>query len=217
MPGKKDPLSDFMKLFASMNRDEVPAPKVRRRKRPAPRQILRLKISLKYIQPLIWRRVLVADNATLGELHSVIQVVMGWEDDHLHAFRTPGRRFEAMTFDNEQGNEQATYLSEVLVKKGSKLIYEYDFGDGWEHEIVLEKLIPYDAGIHVPACEGGARACPPEDCGGVPGYYGILEAQKAPDDPEHAELMEWVCEYDPEAFNKDVVDHVLKRAFHESK
>jgi hypothetical protein len=209
MTANREPLPDFLKLLAIMNKDEAAVPKARRRKRPAPLRIVQLKISLKYIKPSIWRRVLVADNATLGELHGVIQTVVGWEDDHLHAFRTPGRGIGAMTFDNEQDNEQTTYLSEVFVKKGSKLIYEYDFGDGWEHEVILEKLIPFDAGIRVPSCVGGARACPPEDCGGVPGYYEILAALKKPDAPEYAELLEWASEYDPEAFNKDVVDQLL--------
>ncbi len=212
MTTKKDPLSDFLNLIEIMGKEEGAAPKPRRRKRPAPQYILQIKISLKYIKPLIWRRVQVADNATLSELHGVIQRVMGWDGYHLHAFQTPGRGGGTMTFDNEQGNEQTTYLSEVFVKKGSKLIYEYDFGDGWEHEVVLEELIPFDALLQVPSCVGGARACPPEDCGGVPGYSEILETLKKPDDPDHAEVMEWVGEYDPEEFNLEVIGQKLKRA-----
>ncbi|MEI7881428.1 MAG: plasmid pRiA4b ORF-3 family protein [bacterium] len=204
---------DFMSLLSLIAKD-VPSPKAReRRKKPVPQHILQLKISLKHVKPLIWRRILVADNDTLGDLHDVIQTVMGWYGGHLHAFRMPSRGFgpPAMTFDNEEGNEQTTFLSEVLFQKGRKLIYEYDFGDGWEHDILLEKLIPFDPAAPLPFCLAGARACPPEDCGGFPGYYGILEALKDPKTPENAVQLEWVGEFDPEAFDLDAVSKRLRR------
>jgi hypothetical protein len=108
-------------------------------------------------------------------------------------------------------NENTTFVGAVLVRKGQKLLYEYDFGDSWEHEIVVEKMLPFDPRAKYPACLDGARACPPEDCGSFPGYMGILEALKAPKKTEEQkELLEWLEEgYDPERFDLEAVNRRL--------
>lgn len=175
---------------------------------PPAAKALQLRIALRYIQPPIWRRVLVPDTFTLGQLHDVIQAAMGWDDGHLHAFRLSGRRFGPALpeFGSDvEGveDEDTTLLGDVLTRKRQKLNYEYDFGDGWEHEIGVEAIVPYDPQARYPVCLDGARACPPEDCGGIPGYMGILEALSAPTrTPEQAELLEWMpARFDPERFD----------------
>jgi hypothetical protein len=180
-------------------------PRKKKTTRPAEKAI-QFKVTLRYIQPPIWRRVVLTDNATLGDLHQVIQVAMGWYDGHLHCFRigdiryTDQRASEMDDMDMER--EDRVSLADVVTAAKQKFRYEYDFGDGWEHEIVAEKFLPLDPSATYPLCLGGARACPPEDCGGVPGYMDLLEALQAKEPTEEqAELLEWVGEdYDPEEF-----------------
>jgi hypothetical protein len=170
-------------------------------------------VTLKYIRPPIWRSVVVPDNFTLGQLHDVIQVTMGWYDCHMHAFRVPRRGFGPPLREFGSGldgaeNENTIFVGAVLIRKGQKLLYEYDFGDGWEHEVVVEKILPIDPQGKYPVCLAGARACPPEDCGSFPGYCDILEALKAPrKTEEQKELLEWLeGGYDPERFDLETVN-----------
>ncbi len=188
---------------------------------PPAEKTIQFKVALRYIRPLIWRRLLLPDNFTLGQLHDVIQVVMGWYNCHMHAFRVPRRGFGPPLREFGSGldtaeNENMAFVGAVLVRKGQKLLYEYDFGDGWEHEIVVEKMLPIDPQANYPVCLAGARACPPEDCGSFPGYMNILEALKAPKKTaEQKELLEWVGDgYDPERFDLEAVNRQLggKRA-----
>jgi hypothetical protein len=168
---------------------------------PAPRQALQLKITLRYIKPPIWRRVVVPDSYTLADLHSVIQTAMGWMGGHLHAFRRARQGFGP-----EEELPKSASLQRVVQRKGQKILYEYDFGDGWLHEILVEKMLPLDANGVYPICLGGARACPPEDCGGVPGYFQLLEAFREPT-AENEELREWAGgKFDPEVFSADAVN-----------
>lgn len=167
-----------------------------------------LKIELADIEPAIWRKVVVPNSTTLDELHSVIQGAFAWHNYHLHAFELGDQRFEIP--DPEEGfiidgarNELDMVLGDT-VKNGTVLKYEYDFGDGWEHNIVIEDVIAGDDaeyGSLVPQCLAGARAGPPEDCGGVPGYYNLIEALSDKKHPDHQELSEWAQGYDPDAFN----------------
>jgi hypothetical protein len=102
-------------------------------------------------------------------------------------------------------------LQQVLAKPGRKIVYEYDFGDGWEHAIVLEKVLSIDSKTRYPRCLDGARACPPEDCGGVPGYADFLEAIRDPDHEEHEQMRDWIGgEFDPEEFHLDLVNRELR-------
>ena len=103
-------------------------------------------------------------------------------------------------------------LAEVISAEKDKFIYEYDFGDSWYHNILIEKILPPDTKKHYPVCIKGKRVCPPEDCGGVSGYYYFLEAILDPDHPEHEEMLEWEGgSFDPEAFDIDGVNRILKK------
>ena len=182
--------------------------------RPAEKAI-QFKVQLRYLRPPIWRRVVLPDNATLGDLHEAIQIAMGWYNCHLHCFRIGGMHYtgrEAAEMDDmDMENEERVPLADVVTCAKQKFSYEYDFGDSWEHEIVVEKLLSLDPATNYPVCLGGARACPPEDCGSFPGYEDILEAldAKNPTDDQQ-ELLEWVGEdYDPERFDLDLVNRRL--------
>lgn len=181
---------------------------------PAAANVFQLKITLRYLTPPIWRRVVVPDDFTLGNLHNLIQRVMGWGGGHMHEFRVPARGFgpPLRTFGQEGEDEDATLLREVLVRKGQMLLYEYDFGDGWLHGIQMEKILPAEPGQRYPACLAGARACPPDDCGGPPGYDQLLEALQNPTAKANAELLEWCGPWDPEAFDVESVNRLLERA-----
>jgi Plasmid pRiA4b ORF-3-like protein len=178
--------------------------------------IYQLKVTLKGIKPPIWRRLLVEPDTKLNRLHDIIQETMGWYDSHLHQFAV-GRTLYGVPdpdfdFGPEVENEKRVALRQVAPTAKSKLTYEYDFGDGWEHEILVEKVLPADPATPYPVCVAGARACPPEDCGGVWGYADLLETIKNPDDPEHQEMLEWLGgEFDPEAFDLDATNRKLKR------
>jgi len=181
---------------------------------PRAENAVQLKVTLKYIKPPIWRRLLLPDNYTLGDLHGAIQIAMGWGNYHLHAFRIGGIEYtseEANLDELEMEDEDTVLLKTVTKRPKQKFTYEYDFGDSWQHEIVVEKIPPLDPQGKYPVCVAGARACPPEDCGSVPGYYGILEAIGDPDNPEHKELLEWLGgSYDPEHFDLDAVNRRLR-------
>ncbi len=176
---------------------------------------IQFKIQLRYIRPPIWRRVVLPDNATLGDLHQAIQTAMGWYNCHLHGFRIGGMHYTSRAAskmeDMDMENEERVLLADIVTGAKQKFMYEYDFGDSWEHEITVEKLLPFDPTAKYPACLGGARACPPEDCGSFPGYMDILEALKAKKPTEEQTvLLEWVDEdYDPEHFDPDVVNRRL--------
>src|SRR4030042_2123080 len=165
-------------------------------------QIYLLKISLRDTE--IWRRFLVRSDILLPELHQIIQTVMGWTNSHLNQFITDGRFYGIPDEfgELETVNYRKIKLNKVISGKGNKFIYEYDFGDGWEHEIEVEKVIPAEKGKYSPVCLEGEKACPPEDCGSTPGYEEILKALKDKKNPEYEELLEWVGDdYDPEYFN----------------
>ncbi len=132
-----------------------------------PAKIYQLKVTLEHIRPPIWRRIEVPSNLPLPELHLVLQAAMGWTNSHLHQFRV-GKAYYGDPDIDEFGelnlkDESKLRLTKLLSKPKQKMVYEYDFGDGWEHEIVLEKILPAGPAIHYPRCLGGARACPPED------------------------------------------------------
>jgi len=187
------------------------------KKQPADAQIYQLKITLKDLAPPLWRRVQVSNRMTLGDLHSVIQLAMGWSNSHMHQFKV-GKTYYGSSYPDdfdgttETKNEEQITVGEVLAKPKAKLTYEYDFGDSWEHEVVLEKTLPPEQGVKYPTCLDGKRACPPEDCGGVWGYANMLEVMDNPEHPEHDEMLEWLGEeFDPEAFSVEAVNKVLRK------
>jgi Plasmid pRiA4b ORF-3-like protein len=167
-------------------------------------KIFQLKIQLARISPPIWRRVLVPGEVDLGELHAIIQTAFGWTDSHLHEFEVGRDRYG--TPDRDWGRDDVADESGVrlfrLVREGEKLTYTYDFGDGWEHWITVEKVTAPAAGARYPTCTAGRRACPPEDVGGPWSYPDFCEAIKNPEHPEHEERLEWVGgSFDPDAFD----------------
>ena len=171
------------------------------------------KVTLRGSEPPIWRRFLVRADATLARLHLDLQRIMGWADAHLHQFNARGTYFG--TPDPElpgpREHERKVRLDHVLVKPGDRFVYEYDFGDGWRHDIVLERVIEFERGMRFPCVIDGKRACPPEDCGGIRGYARLLRVLADPGHPEHRDLVEWVGgSFDPEAF--DVGE--INRSFH---
>lgn len=208
--------------------------------------IYHLRIALRHSKPPIWRRVAVPGSITLGELHEVIQIAMGWMNCHLHHFmlrdaalkpsreeirkaatsdmwndaffsRMRGQRIfvsqrtpDGEPLDMEGEDEDAVTLAEVCGKVKSKLVYEYDFGDGWEHMIEVQKITPAEADVEYPVCLAGKLACPPEDCGGVHGYYHLLAVAGDPKHEDHKDMVEWLGgTLDPEAFDIDGINAEL--------
>jgi hypothetical protein len=157
----------------------------------------------------------VARELYLGDLHDAIQVAMGWHNCHMHAFRFGDVQYSSRESsemeDMDTKDEETALLSRVVTRPRQKFIYEYDFGDSWEHEIVVEKMLPIDPQGKYPVCVAGARACPPEDCGSFPGYFAILEALRATKKTqEQKELLEWLeDDYNPEWFDLDAVNRRL--------
>jgi hypothetical protein len=178
-------------------------------------RIYQLKIALNHIKPPIWRRIQVASDTSLGDLHCIVQAVMGWENDHLHVFRVG--RVEYATLEGDQAvtsfgviDEWEVQVGKVLRTERSKLVYEYDFGDGWQHDIVVERITPVEEGKQYPVCLAGARACPPEDCGGPYRYASFVHAIR---DPKHPDYHDWRecfdADFDPEAFNLEAINKRL--------
>jgi hypothetical protein len=176
--------------------------------------IYQIKITLIGSKPPIWRTVLVPDDIKLGAFHEVIQTVMGWTESHLHQFIANKQFYGMIDDDLDMGmdveDETKYKLSQLLTKEKDSLVYEYDFGDSWEHKILLEKILPFDAKTVLPVCLKGKRACPPEDCGGIWGYGDLLITISDPKHPEYEEMMEWLGgEFDPEAFDLEEINENL--------
>lgn len=180
-------------------------------------QIYQLKITLKDIKPPIWRRLQVAD-CTLRDLHEVIQIAMGWTDSHLHQFIVRGDYYGPQAPDDfgfgtdmDVEDEDVALLSQIL-RSTKKFRYEYDFGDGWQHEMLLEKVVQREPKAQYPRCVDGKRCCPPEDCGGPWGYADFLAAISDPEHEDHEELREWVGgDFDPEEFSVVEVNEALRQ------
>lgn len=186
------------------------------RRPAAPPAIYQLKVTLRHLRPPVWRRLQVPNSLTLDQLHGVLQRAMGWENGHMHEFRLGETHF-GMTHDPLGGpiemegawDEEAYRLSELGLRAKSKLTYEYDFGDSWEHELVVEKVLPAQPDFG-PVCLEGARACPPEDSGGAWGYAEQLEALANPKHPAHRDAVEWLgANFDPEAFDLEAINQAL--------
>ena len=177
------------------------------------RSIYQLKITLKDIRPPIWRRLLILSTDNLEDVHIALQIAMGWTNSHLHAFRKDHDSYGMPDddFPSDMLDEIDYRLDHLLQKEKDKFIYEYDFGDGWGHEVVLEKILPFEPGTKLPACIKGKRTCPPEDVGGFPGYEMFLETITDPSNPEYKEILEWVGgEFDPEHFDLVEVNDLLR-------
>lgn len=188
-------------------------------------KVYQFKIQRKNIAPPVWRRILVPERYDFWDLHVAIQDAMGWSDYHLHAFRARRRHARSITeigipdfdeFDDGPKTKAGweTPITDFFDDLGFTCEYEYDFGDGWHHEVVLEGILLREKGIRYPVCIDGARACPPEDCGGDYGYYRLLDILSDPDHEEYRDMIAWLGgAYDPEHFVPDevVFDNPKKR------
>jgi len=173
-----------------------------------------LKIRLLDIDPEIWRRFVVPSSITLDRLHDVIQIVMGWTDSHLHEFTIGKKRYTEYPESKEDGFECGRYrLGDLIKQKGRTFGYLYDFGDSWEHELIIEESRYFNPELRTEiACLDGDRACPPEDVGGVPGYYEFCKALKDPTHEEHESFLEWSGgDYDREKFDSDTINWELMK------
>ena len=173
--------------------------------------VYQLKTTLNDIRPPIWRRILVPE-VSLGNLHEILQVAMGWRNCHLYKFDFDGVAYT----DPESAAElcikvaDGTMLGAVLPAEGFRFGYIYDFGDNWRHEIEVEKIVPRGQELKLPVCLAGKRACPPEDAGGPSGYRNLLSVLRNVRHERHRELRAWAGAFDPEAFDLDGVNESLK-------
>lgn len=172
-----------------------------------------LKIKLCDIKPTVWRRFVVPADVTLDVLHEIIQVVMGWENYHLHRFSIDGRNYMPGEACEDTGGlpESEHMLVQVAQQKGAKLHYEYDLGDCWEHEITVESTDYSDPYWQYPVyCIAGAMACPPEDSGGCGGYENVCEVLADKNHPEHQLIVRWLGDdYDRTSWDIDEVNKVF--------
>lgn len=179
-------------------------------------KIIALKITLKDTKPAIWRKVQVPSNVTFFDLHHIFQISMGWTNSHLFEFQVGDYKLGYVN-DNLDGMEDtadagAVLLDLLLLKKGLQFGYLYDFGDYWQHIVVVEKLMEIKKGVVYPVCTGGEMACPHEDSGGIWGHYQNMEIIKDPKHPEYKETKRWLGRgYDPLKFDIDKVNKELPR------
>ena len=169
------------------------------------------RVELKGIDPPVWRMLQVPHRATLHRLHEVLQVAMGWTNSHLYLFHM-GRKVygePSPEWESEVQDSTSTTLEEIVSEGSASFLYEYDLGDSWTHEITLQQAVEAE-GEERPRCTGGARACPPEDCGGPSGYEHLIQAISDPGHGEHDAMQEWVGrDFDPEDFDAGAVDLAL--------
>lgn len=175
--------------------------------------ILQLKITLKHTAPPVWRRILVEKTRTFLELHHIIQVVMGWHNSHLHQFNINSQKIAEPNeeLDLELGeksiDDSKARLGDFIKGEKDKFEYEYDFGDGWMHQIVVEKFLPRERKTKYPVCVDGKMSCPPEDCGGIGGFYRMLDILKNKKHSEYKEMLVWLGgKYDVGHFDKDIAN-----------
>ena len=170
------------------------------------RTVHTIKITLDGSRPPIWRRLQVPSAITLSALHDVLQAAFGWEDYHMWVFETPLGRYGLPDRDLEISNAATKRLDQIAPRQTDRLGYTYDFGDDWQHALLVEAVTSPEPGIAYPRCLAGRRACPPEDCGGIWGYDYLLEILTDPDHEEHQERLEWLGldsadQFDPAAFD----------------
>lgn len=185
----------------------------------APR-VYQLKITLKRTKPPIWRRIQVPEDYTFEDLHLAIQEAMGWWNTHLHQFKIVNPKTgvkDTIGKPDDSGFSFVEYnpvleseakIADYFVDPKNKALYEYDFGDGWDHDVVLEKILPAVSGSTYPQCLAGKRACPPENCGGTDGYEELLQILADPNHSEYEERLDWITNecakddpFDPSKFD----------------
>jgi hypothetical protein len=189
---------------------------------PQTRALYQLRITLQDIQPPIWRQIQVWEDITLGQLHTILQIVMHWEDYHLHEF-TVGRRLYSVPDPDDELHERKVIdelrakLCDVVPRVGTQFLYVYDFGDNWRHELLLEAIVMPEPDMKYPRCIAGARRIPPEDVGGTTGYEDYLAAVADPKHQEHEKMLRWRGEFGSETFSTDDVNQRLEKRFRSRK
>jgi hypothetical protein len=180
------------------------------------KEIFQIQIALKGFNPKIWRRILIPSDTLLSKFHLIIQITMGWTNSHLHqfiknrTFYTVRMRGDDLWGEMNNVDYKKMKISDLLKTEKEKIVYEYDFGDSWEHDIILEKILPRDPTLKYPICLTGKMNCPPEDCGGIWGYSDMLEVLKDPEHEEYESYIEWLGdEFDPEYFDKNKINKLL--------
>lgn len=176
-----------------------------------------LKVALMESDPPIWRRISVPGDTTLSRLDRIIQTAMGWTNSHLHTFTAGGVVYSEPSAEWEEPvrNERRTRLGQIVKEEGEAFVYEYDMGDSWRHQVLVEEVRVGSDETAGPVCLSGARACPPEDCGGIHGYYSTLEILRNPRHEEYQNTKTWIESmtggpFDPDAFDIDVVNAALR-------
>jgi len=172
-----------------------------------------LRVQLKGVAPVVWRRLLVPGGVRLDKLHLMLQAAMGWTNSHLHCFRLGDLTYGTQFDDNplDELDETAVNVFQVL-KDQRRFVYEYDFGDSWEHDVVVEDRSSLHLGLKFAVCVDGQNACPPEDCGGVSGYRAMLQALDDPADEEHDSYLAWLGEpFDSAHFDLAEANAALQR------
>ncbi len=180
--------------------------------------VVRLKIVLTDTEPPIWRRVEVPAEMTLKDLHAVIQAAMGWDDAHLYQFHVgretiagPGMDGEGFGMPRAIGAGRVR-LDDLAARGVKRFAYVYDMGDSWEHRLQIEKLLPAEPAASYPRFIDGAQRCPPEDVGGIPGFYEFLDAIADPKHPDHEDRLEWYGgPFDPSKLDADRIRKAMAR------
>lgn len=176
--------------------------------------VIQLKITLVSTKPPIWRRLLVPDSITFFDLHHIFQIAMGWKNAHLYDFRVGDYVIGYIDSDapEDLADANKVTIDTLITKAGMRLNYTYDFGDGWNHVVEVEEILQGQPTSQFPVCLDGKRNCPPEDCGGIPGYHHLLEVLKDKSHPEFPEMKRWVGRgYDPEKFDLEKVNKLLPK------
>jgi hypothetical protein len=179
--------------------------------------IFRIKVGLLEVSPLVWRRFLIPSSVTLNRLHLVLQDIMGWQNYHLYQFQIGPYKYSVPDPDDDSGeldfkDSRRTKLGKLIIEKNQTFIYEYDFGDRWIHQLLIEDILKRDRENQYPVCLEGENSCPPEDSGGPFGYSDIIEIIQNPANPEYKDVRLWLGKgFDPRKFDLKLVNKRLSR------
>ncbi len=177
------------------------------------RSVFQLRVQLNDVHPVVWRRLLVPGTVRMAKLSEMMLAAMGWTNSHLHAFEVGDKRYGMCLDDYPEGEtDEKTVTVLQALRDERRVAYEYDFGDGWDHDVVIESLTWSNGGLKFGVCLDGQNACPPEDVGGAAGYEAFLEVIANPEDEEHDFYLEWAGgSFDATEFDLAVANAALQR------